>query len=136
MHQQKLQIRRLNSPDEDGLIRVAVHARNEAVAALVEVYTTPNALGAFADALKTFPARIPSSYSFSASSGDSEITIDIETVGSAGHVSIHIEVKCSAGKHIDTATLWIRSQPWALAVFGQHLRHVVDLSTVEAELPE
>lgn len=136
VNEKVLLFRRLTTPDEDGLIRVAVHAKNDAVAASVEVYTSQASLTSLAESLMTFPERIPSAASFTAASGSCQLTIELETVGSAGHVAIRMRMESGDTRFTDTAVLWLRSEPASLIRLGHDLRSVASLDSVAAQLPE
>jgi hypothetical protein len=127
-----LYVRRLTLPDEDGLIRVEVRARNETVAANGEGYTSPPHLMQFAETLVTFPKQIPDSASFTLASGDCTIAIILETVGNLGSVAMDVRLEV----HPDVAVLRIHSEPGLLMHFGQQLRSVAALSAEEAQLPQ
>jgi hypothetical protein len=131
-----LLFRRLTAPDEDGLIRVAVHAKNESVAGSVEVYTSPASVASFAELLMTFPERVPSAGSFAAASGDCELAIDLETAGSTGHVAIKVQMESGTDRFPDTAVLWLRTEPAWLTRFGQDLWSMAMLDAGEAQLPQ
>jgi hypothetical protein len=132
---QALAFRRLSKPDEVGLMRIEVRAKNEIVAAAGEGLTSAKSLVRFAEILSSFPEQLPASASYSAACGSFDIAISLLTLDNSGHVGIKVFIQESATPQGNSATLWLKTQPSALMDLAQQLRRVADLASEVAELP-
>jgi hypothetical protein len=132
---QTLMFRRLSAPDQDGLIRIEVRARNETIAAAGEGLTSASSLVTFAKVLDEFPKQLPASASFSAKSGGCDIDIALETLDRSGHVGIKVTIQEGTDAQGHSATLWLKTQPIALISLARQIRSIADLSSEMADLP-
>lgn len=128
-------IKRLNGPDEDGLMYFRIEAGNSAIQVTGEVYGTELGLSAFSRELARLPGEVESSAELRLASGSTVLELSARTVGKTGRIGLHVRLVEDA-KPVDTSSeFWVESHPVAIERFGRRLAQLATQQEEIAELP-
>ena len=117
-------IKRLNGPDEDGLMYFRIEAVNDAVRATGEVYGTELGLSEFSRELARLPGEVESSAELRLASGSTVLELSARTVGRTGRIGLHVRLVEDANPVNSSGEFWVESHPVAIEQFGRQLAKV------------